>query len=243
MGIFGKIGKIITAGTVGEDEFESMIPGIGDAQAQDKANQTNIGLAEANRKWSEHMSNTAYQRAMDDMKKAGLNPILAYQQGGASVPSVGAATVNPSSKTGLTNAAVSAYTGISAAGSQAQQANTAQAQSESTISLQAASTANQVAQVEKTKAETAKVIDSIKNQKVQRQLLSTQVPLEQTKAAASELALKGSQRAGNMFDKMLKTTAKPSVDSKTLQYKNPLNPMNWFDDKKQQKPASSSGSY
>jgi hypothetical protein len=39
------------------------------------------------------MSNSAYQRAMKDMRKAGLNPILAGKYGGASTPSVGQAPV------------------------------------------------------------------------------------------------------------------------------------------------------
>lgn len=38
------------------------------------------------RMWLEKMDNTKYQRTMADMEKAGLNPILAYQQGGGSVP-------------------------------------------------------------------------------------------------------------------------------------------------------------
>lgn len=50
-----------------------------------------------NREWQEHMSNTAYQRAVEDMRKAGLNPILAFQNGGASTPGGSAGTISGAS--------------------------------------------------------------------------------------------------------------------------------------------------
>lgn len=134
--------------------IKDMIPGIGDARAAERANAANLAEAERNRNFQERLSSTAYQRAMADMKKAGLNPMLAYMQGGASTPSGGAATVQSASKTGLADFALKAFTGIG--GLQTQQTALQQQQSmnESSIQLNAANAAKAAADTERIRAET-----------------------------------------------------------------------------------------
>lgn len=57
----------------------------------------NAREAQKNRDWQTEMANTAYQRAITDMKAAGLNPALAMGGISSNVPSGGAATVSGAS--------------------------------------------------------------------------------------------------------------------------------------------------
>jgi len=74
-------------------------------------NKANAQQAQIQNAFQLEMSNTAYQRAVADLQAAGLNPMLAYSQGGASTP-VGA---KAEMQNALGSAATSAVSGYQAA--------------------------------------------------------------------------------------------------------------------------------
>ena len=110
--MFGIDDAIIAAGvTAAGGLFENMLSGA----RSDKNNAAQMAFnsqeANINREFQERMSNTAYQRSMNDMRRAGLNPILAYQKGPASSPSGSTASTSLSTPavTPFVSNAVQAY--------------------------------------------------------------------------------------------------------------------------------------
>lgn len=86
--------------------------------ASSSSREFNSAQAAAQRDWQAEMSNTAWQRGVKDMRAAGINPMLAVRQGGASV-GPGAAASAGAASAGISN------TGGTAAGFNQGQLNSA----------------------------------------------------------------------------------------------------------------------
>ena len=159
--------------------------GLLDFGGQKSANKEQTNAANRQMDFQERMSNTAYERAMADMRKSGLNPMLAYQKGGASTPS----GAQPNIKNPLAGAPATAANLVAA---QTAKANISNVEAQTRLTNEkantekltqgqiTANTASQVAQTDRTRAE-------IQNVLKQGGILDSNATVAQTEAVLSEI--------------------------------------------------------
>lgn len=82
----------------------SIVGGFLGNRGQRAANAANAQLAHNQMQFQERMSRTAYQRQVEDMKAAGINPMLSAKMGGASTPSGQTAVMQNTAKAGIEGA-------------------------------------------------------------------------------------------------------------------------------------------
>ena len=155
-----------------------------EAQADQAQLNREFNSAEAakTREWQENMRATQYQTAVSDLKAAGLNPMLAYQQGGAGTP-----TGATASNSGIPQIGNKVAAGLTAAAQAAQimnlKAQTEKTEADTEVSV---ATAKQVeAQTHMTTTSTTKIAQETENLKEQIAQIRQNVHLQRAQTGES----------------------------------------------------------
>lgn len=179
---------------------------------QQQTNQKNWDIAQASNQASaeqaarqmdfqERMRETQYQTAVEDMKKAGLSPMLAYAQGGAGTPSGAMGQVSTAKVGNVLGSAVQGY--------QAMQLNNAE------VALKDAATENTSAATIKTEADTIKTAVDIQQVLENTKLTSQQYTnaMEMLNKLKEEiLNLRATRELTTATAKNVQENIAPSVD-------------------------------
>lgn len=211
MGLFSGITKTIKNVVGGVSDLldggiGSLVTGGLSYLGSSSANAANRQLAQQQMAYQTDMSNTSYQRVVEDMKAAGLNPMLAYSQGGASTPSGSMATMQDEI-TGATSTAqqsrrLQAEIDNMRESNDNIRANTSKTQADTDLTNQ--NIRNSVSQEKlnealraKAVADAALSVSSARNQATQNRLLEATVPEAEVKKAAYGAIAPGVKKLSN----------------------------------------------